>query len=456
MDEVVIISVDSHAQPLPAMWAQYLEKRYHQLLPSLRQENSRFTEIFGGLVLDRIYSAVEVFDRDHIFREGGARGLYDLDVRLAEMDREGIAAEYVYFGDPRAVSLFFANSNQKYQPDVVEAGIRAWHRWLDDAFGSATDRLLLVGVVGCGPCFDMEATLNELAWISDHGFVGTFLPGFTRYPGQPPLFDEFWEPFWSSCEARDLALFLHAGYGPEQGPFAADVAALHEEIQTSGGMTKELLERRTTDILTNEFFSKLKTRRPLWQLMLGGVFDRHPKLKFVMTEIRADWLPATLQHLEAVYREHREDLPARRSPTDYWHSNCFTSLSFVHRSEMAMRHEIGVEQIAFGRDYPHPEGTWPNTTEWLKDALIGVPEDEARLMLGENAIRFFGLDGPKLVRIAERVGPTMDEITGGPDVDPALLTHFDLRGGYLKPPEADANLDSVDAIVREDMTLLAP
>ncbi len=74
-----------------------------------------------------------------------------------------------------------------------------------------------------------------------------------------------------------------------------------------------------------------------------------------------------------------------------------------------MRHEIGVEQIAFGRDYPHPEGTWPNTTEWLKDALIGVPEDEARLMLGENAIRFFGLDGPKLIRIAERVGPTMDD-----------------------------------------------
>ena len=185
-------------------------------------------------------------------------------------------------------------------------------------------------------------------------------------------------------------------------------------------MTKELLERRTTDILTNEFFSKFKTRRPLWQLMLGGVFDRHPKLKFVMTEIRADWLPATLQHLEAVYRDHREDLPARRSPTDYWHSNCFTSLSFVHRSEMAMRHEIGVEQIAFGRDYPHPEGTWPNTAEWLKDALIGVPEDEARLMLGENAIRFFGLDGPKLIRIAERVGPTMDESR----VVQTLIPHF--------------------------------
>ncbi len=77
MDEVVIISVDSHAQPLPAMWAQYLEKRYHQLLPSLRQENSRFTEILCYLVL-YFYSDVEVFDREHIFREGGARGLYDL------------------------------------------------------------------------------------------------------------------------------------------------------------------------------------------------------------------------------------------------------------------------------------------------------------------------------------------------------------------------------------------
>ena len=76
-----------------------------------------------------------------------------------------------------------------------------------------------------------------------------------------------------------------------------------------------------------------------------------------------------------------------------------------------MRHEIGVETISFGRDYPHPEGTWPHTREWLRDAFAGVPEDELRLMLGENAIRFFGLDRDRLAEIAKRIGPTVEEIT---------------------------------------------
>ena len=186
--------------------------------------------------------------------------------------------------------------------------------------------------------------------------------------------------------------------------------------------------------------------------MFGGVFDRFPELRLAMTEVRADWVPATLTHLDALYDEHRAELPARRPPSEYWSSNCLASLSFVHRAEVEMRHEIGIERAAFGTDYPHPEGTWPNTRTWIGDAFAGVPEPEARLLLGENAIRFFQLDRAHLVDVAHRIGPDVNEVIGDrPDLDLALLENFDRRGGYLKPAEGDGRLAQLDCMLREDL-----
>src|SRR5262249_36494992 len=167
-----------------------------------------------------------------------------------------------------------------------------------------------------------------------------------------------------------------------------------------------------------------RPRQAMWQMMLGGVFDRHPRLRLVMTEVRGDWLPATLAHLDAAYERGRADLPAKRKPSEYWQEHCLVSLSFGHKSEVAMRHQIGVEPIFFGRDCPHAEGTWPNTADWLSDAFAGVPDDELRLMLGENAVRVMGLDRAKLAAVAARIGPTVDDVTGRtPRLDARLLAN---------------------------------
>jgi hypothetical protein len=125
--------------------------------------------------------------------------------------------------------------------------------------------------------------------------------------------------------------------------------------------------------------------------------------------------------------------------------------SFIHKAEVEMRHEIGIETVLFGRDFPHPESTWPHTRDWLRDAFCDVPDDELRLMLGENAIRFLDLDRERLADIAKRIGPTIQEIHAGGEVRPELIENFAMRGGYLKPAEGEAKLPLVDDLLKGDL-----
>jgi predicted TIM-barrel fold metal-dependent hydrolase len=279
----------------------------------------------------------------------------------------------------------------------------------------------------------------------------------------PSLHDAFWEPLWTACEERGIVLVVHAGYGTQVGQAFPQVERIYNDVLAASGSDDPEVMLEHADAVSEEsiqFFvefsnKNLESRRPMWQLMLGGVFDRHPDLRVMLSEIRIDWIPATLAYLDGVYEQHRDAVPAKRKPSEYWPTNFLAGASFIHKAEVGFRHELGVETILFGRDYPHPEGTWPHTAEWLRDAFSGVPEDELRLMLGENAIRFFDLDRERLAALAKRIGPTMEQLTGAAELRPELLENFASRGGYLKPIEADERIALVDGLVVEDIASMA-
>ena len=199
---------------------------------------------------------------------------------------------------------------------------------------------------------------------------------------------------------RNIAIVVHAGYGTEFGEAFSQIEKIYNDVAAAAGTTERDAMFAHADAVSEEsrefFFEFLNknvdSRRPMWQMMLGGVFDRFPGLKVILTEIRLDWIPATLAHLDEAYEQHRDQMPAKRKPSEYWRTNFLAGASFIHKSEVEHRHELGVETILFGRDFPHPEGTWPHTREFLRAAFAGVPEDELRLMLGLNGIRFLGLD----------------------------------------------------------------
>jgi predicted TIM-barrel fold metal-dependent hydrolase len=439
---IVVVSVDSHATPPPEVWADYLDPQYHRLLPGVHEDNQKFLELFG--MRSTFPSEVlETIATEGAWRSGGYLGVWDPDRRLAEMDREGVAAEVVYSNDMRAIPLF-APLYRQYPQEVIAAGARAYERWVAEVFGTHPDRLLLVGDPGAG--VDMDSMLGALRWTADQGFIAARLPGSIARHDLPPLYHTYFDPFWSMCEDLAMPVVIHAGYGQEQ----CEVVTKHNEVLREmeaagrGDLQAEIFNKADT------FDSFVRARRAMWQLMLGGVFDRHPNLRLVLAEIRADWLPATLRYLDAAYDTAGRNVPARRRPSEYWLSNCLNCLSFVHRAEVPMRHEIGVQTIMFGRDYPHAEGTWPNTVDWVNDAFAGVAEGELAQMLGENAIRLFGLDPVRLTEIANRVGPTVEEIRARPRPTSRMVACWRDRGGYLKPPE-QVDQPAMDRLVREDL-----
>ncbi|MBW1883616.1 MAG: amidohydrolase family protein, partial [Deltaproteobacteria bacterium] len=84
--------------------------------------------------------------------------------------------------------------------------------------------------------------------------------------------------------------------------------------------------------------------------------------------------------------------------------------AFMDGDVVAVRHEIGVDKLMWGSDYPHIEGTWPHTAQKLAVAFAGVSQAECQKMLGGNAAEVYGFDVDKLSKHAAEVGPKTDSI----------------------------------------------
>ena len=107
-------------------------------------------------------------------------------------------------------------------------------------------------------------------------------------------------------------------------------------------------------------------------------------------------------------------------PSEYFGTNLFVGASTMSQEEIRRRHVLGLDAVMWVTDYPHPEGSWPNTAVKLKSDFCDVPVEEARQLLGGTAARVYGLDLRALQATADRVGPTPQDLGQDPSlaVDP--------------------------------------
>ena len=248
----------------------------------------------------------------------------------------------------------------------------------------------------------MDRAVEEIAWARDAGlFGGIMLPAMSVRSGLPGYADEYYEPLWSACEDHGMVVNLHTGASGT----ATDAKQLYDEKH--GGF-----------LGLYEVF--VFTRRPLWFMIFGGVFDRHPSLKVAVTENGVQWLPSLVRDMESFFDTHggapvRSYL--RQRPADYVAQHVSLGGSLMKRYEAEMRHEVGVDRLMWGADYPHLEGAAPVHRLVLRHVFGGLPEEDLRRILGLNAVELFGFDLAQLEEVATRVGPTVSDLATGVELD---------------------------------------
>jgi predicted TIM-barrel fold metal-dependent hydrolase len=386
----MVISADCHAG-LPG-------EQYREWL------DPQFREAFDQQLAARAAMEAELVERGlrnpefaEEWEEENAEGLqggWDAHRRDQELDADGIVGE-VIFPDADAVTggasaPFGAGlaATAEVPVDLLMAGAKAHNRWLAELCNQSPHRRAGVAIV---PIFDVEAAVAEIRRARESGLRGGILIPSMWQPYEP-YNDTRYDPIWATCSELEMPVHVHSG--------AADRASYGDNV---GIYVAEV---------------RWWSTRPLWFLLWAGTFERFPSLTFVTTECGAFWVPDLLWSSDIVYdREHAAKKLGKQltdhlslRPSEYFDRNCFIGASNTRRRELARRYEIGVGNIMWGNDFPHPEGTWPHTREWLSKAFSDIPVDETQQILGSNAAECYHFDTEALQPLAAKVGPTPEEL----------------------------------------------
>jgi predicted TIM-barrel fold metal-dependent hydrolase len=395
-ERYLVISADTHAGLPGPEYRDWLDPEYRERFDAFLVERARAAEMAKAGFLNEEFA--KEWQEDN---EEGLRGGWDAARRDKELDADGVAGE-VIFPDADAVTggasaPFGAGlgATGDTPGELLLAGARAHNRWLAELCRESPDRRAGVAVVPI--IVDVDEAVAEIRRAYGSGLRGGILIPPMWQPHEP-YHHERYDPVWGVCEELGLPVHVHSGvadraaYGPHVGIFTTET----------------------------RFWSS----RPLWFLIWSGVFERFPRLRFGVTECGAFWVSDLLWRMDLVYdRDHGSrklgsQLTAQMTmrPSEYFDRNCFIGASNIVRVEMARRYEIGVHNLCWGNDFPHPEGTWPHTRKFLASVFRDIPRDETTAMLGTNAAAVYAFDIGALRPLADRIGPTPDEL--GQDHDP--------------------------------------
>jgi predicted TIM-barrel fold metal-dependent hydrolase len=397
MPDEIVVDADGHTIEPDDLWTERMDaSRWGDWIPHKVLEEGIYETIYTGgvnrgggkelrdkLAADVGMTPKQLYDLTESIRMPGGQ---DPTARVVDMDRDGIDAAVLY----PTYAMFFGPCDPLpalHDVEFVADCQRAYNDWVAEYCAASPRRLFGVGIV---PLQDVDLAVAEAERaVSRNGLKGVMIRP-SAYIDELPLNHHVYDRFWAACQDLDVPVGLHP--------------AVH--VDTPGACKKFKLVMETENLLlSNSARDELYGGSALGQavgntvdmivsmgrLLMGGVCERFPRLRFLFLESGGGWVPTQLQRMD----EQVKAFPLERRwlsllPSEYFARQCYASFEPEEWNLAACAEQLGTDRVLWASDYPHPE-YHPEVVKELREHIAPLSEDDRRKVIGANAIEAYRL-----------------------------------------------------------------
>jgi predicted TIM-barrel fold metal-dependent hydrolase len=202
--------------------------------------------------------------------------------------------------------------------------------------------------------------------------------------GSPDLGSLAWDPFWDVCEDLQLPVHFHIGASQTSLSYFGTTYWPSQDEYVKPAIGGASLFQNNSRLLLNSAYS--------------GMFDRHPNLKMVSVESGIGWIPFMLETMDYQFQGNSvaEERPEfDRLPSEYFARNVYACYWFEQTAPRRLLDKIGVDNILFETDFPHPTSLYGDEVHArIKAGLADCEESARHKILWGNAEKLYKVIAP--------------------------------------------------------------
>ena len=300
--------------------------------------------------------------------------------RVRFMDEVGVWAQVVYpnvmgFGG-QGRGRMGDKSLPPIDPELRLVATRIYNEATAEMQAEANNRLLPMALL---PWWDIKLALEEAERCLGMGMRGVNINSDPQLHGMQDLSGDYWTPLWELCSDKNLPVNFHIGASDSTSSWYG------ESPWPSLNPSKKLTVGGTMMFMSNA--------KVISNLIVSGLLERFPKLKFVSVESGVGWLPFILEGLDYALRENGQAGRAGLSmtPQEYFRRQIFACFWFESEDVVHTIRRLGVDNCMFETDFPHPTCLHPNPLDHAKPWLLKLTPEERRKVLSLNAANVYNV-----------------------------------------------------------------